>query len=143
MISAGLGLSYRAYGEYESLQAAIKDRQTKLNDKAEAKDLLEALGKLQTAASAIGDGKSDAPGIGTLNRDSSRYLVMVESADMRPPVSAQTAALEACKKLQANLEAWSKLNSGDLAAVNKQLEASHLTALPVASGKTNSLVCAP
>jgi len=143
MISAGLGLSYNAYGEYESLQAAIKDRQAKLKEQPEAKDLLEALGKLQTAGAAIGEGKSDAPGIGTLNRDSSRYLVMVESADMRPPVSAQTAALEACKKLQVNLEAWSKLNSGDLAAVNKQLEASHLAALPVASGKSIPLVCAP
>jgi hypothetical protein len=143
LISTGLGLSYNAYGEYESLRAAIKDRQAKLKEQPEAKDLLEALGKLQTAAAAIGEGKSDAPGIGPLNRDSSRYLVMVESADMRPPVSAQTAALEACKKLQVNLEAWSKLNSGDLAAVNKQLEASHLAALPVASGKTSPLVCVP
>jgi len=143
MISAGLGASYNTYGDYELLQAAIKDRQAKLKDQTDAKDLIEALGKLQTAAAAIAEGKSDAPGIGTLNRDTSRYLVMVESADMRPPVSAQTAAVEACKKLQVNLEAWSKLNSGDLAALNKQLEAAHVAALPVGSGKSSPLVCVP
>ena len=140
-ISAGLAVSYSAYSEYELLQAAIKDRQAELKDKAEAKDLLDALVKLQGSAAAIGEGLTDEPGIGPLNRDGSRYLVMVESADIRPVTSAQAAALNGCKKLQVKLEAWGKLNADDLTVINKQLGDAHLGALPVAKGKPDALVC--
>jgi photosystem II stability/assembly factor-like uncharacterized protein len=143
LISAAMATSYTAYNEYQTLKTAIADRQGKLKDNPQAKEVLEALAKLQTSAGAIGEGKGDAPGIGPMNRDISRYLVMVESADLRPVASAQTASHEACQKIQTNLQDWRKLNAEDISTVNKQLETVHVEVLPIAKNPPNTLVCAP
>jgi hypothetical protein len=67
-----------------------------------------------------------------MNRDISRYFVMVESADMKPAASAQQAVHQACIALQKNLETWRKLNEENIPATNKQLEVFHSAALPIA-----------
>ncbi len=143
MIAGAMGASYNAYGEYEVLQTVLKDRQSRVKDNAQAKELAEALGKLEAAATAIAEGKDSAPGIGPINRDLSRYYIMVEAADLRPVPSAQKVSIESCKKLQTGLEAWRKLNSEEVAAVNKQLDAAHLAAIPVAATKGEALSCTP
>jgi hypothetical protein len=68
---------------------------------------------------------------------------MVESADIRPAPSAVKVAVETCKKLQSELDAWRKLNAEDVPALNKQVQAGQLAALPVASTKPDPLVCTP
>jgi len=78
-----------------------------------------------------------------MNRDISRYFLMVESADIKPGPSAHQAASEGCVALRKKLEAWRKLNQEDLPAVNHQLQAAKLGALPVASPSTAPLACAP
>jgi hypothetical protein len=78
-----------------------------------------------------------------MNRDISRYFVMVESADIKPGASAHQAASQACVALQKNLDAWRKLNQEDLAVVTKQLESAKLAALPAANGNAVPLACAP
>ena len=88
----------------------------------------------------VAEGSGEAPGIGPMNRDLSRYLVMIESADMRPAASGQKASRETCVALQKNLAIWLKLNDENIPAVNKQLETFHLASLPLARPKP-ALTC--
>jgi len=139
-ISMAMEASCNTYNEYAALQTAIVLRQTSLKDNAQAKDLLDALAKLQKTAADVADGSGEAPGIGPMNRDLSRYLVMIESADMRPAASGQKASQETCVALQKNLATWLKLNDENIPAVNKQLEGFHLADLPLAH-PTPPLTC--
>ncbi|PYU04175.1 MAG: hypothetical protein DMG34_11090 [Acidobacteria bacterium] len=139
-ISMAMEASYNTYNEYAALQTAIVLRQTSLKDNAQAKDLLDALAKLQKTAADVAEGSGEAPGIGPMNRDLSRYLVMIESADMRPAASGQKASQETCVALQKNLATWLKLNDENIPAVNKQLEGFHLAGLPLAH-PTPPLTC--
>ena len=75
-----------------------------------------------------------------MNRDLSRYFVMIESADMRPAASAQKASHDACAALQKNLAAWRKINEESIPAVNNQLQEIHLSPLPLA-GRVPNLAC--
>ena len=131
-ISAAMEASYNAYNDYAALQAAIAARQAALKDNPEAKELLDSLAKLQKSVIDVGEGFEDGPGIGPRNRDISRYLVMIESADMRPAASAQTAVQQACAGLRKNLETWEKLNAENVTALGKQLERFHTAVLPTA-----------
>jgi len=88
-ISAAMEASYHAYHEYSALQTAIALQQAALKDQPQAKDLLDALTKLQKPPRCSGR-QREAPGIGPMNRDISRYYVMIESADMRPAASAKS-----------------------------------------------------
>jgi hypothetical protein len=139
-ISAAMEASYRAYNEYSALQTAIALQQAALKDKPQAKDLLDALTKLQKAASDTAEGSREAPGIGPMNRDISRYYVMIESADMRPAASAQKVSHETCVALQKNLATWKQINEENIPAVNKQLQDVHLSTLPLA-GPAQTLSC--
>jgi hypothetical protein len=134
--TAAMEVSFNVYNEYHALQAAIALRQTTLKDNAQAKDLLEALAKLQKAATEVAEGSGEAPGIGPMNRDFSRYLVMIESADMRPPASGQSASHETCVALQKQLAIWQQLKDENISAINKQLQTLHLADLPVASRRS-------
>ena len=131
-ISAAMEVSYRAYNEYSALQTAIALQQAALKDKPQAKDLLDALTKLQKAAGDAAEGSREAPGIGPMNRDISRYYGMIESADMRPAASAQKVSHETCVALQKNLAMWKQINEESIPAVNKQLQDFHLSTLPLA-----------
>lgn len=131
-IANAMEVSYNAYHDYAALQTAIAARLAALKDTTQAKDLAEALAKLQKSASDAGEGASEeAPGIGPGNRDITRLFVMVESADIRPPASARQAFRESCRKLKQSLETWQKLNAEGVPAMNKQLSDVHLDALPV------------
>jgi hypothetical protein len=139
-ISSAMEASYNAYNEYSALQTAIALRQTALKDNPSAKEALEALTKLQKAASDTAEGNREAPGIGPVNRDISRYFVMIESADMRPAASAQKVAHDTCTTLQINLATWRQINEENIPGVNKQLQNFHFARLPIA-GSTPNLAC--
>jgi photosystem II stability/assembly factor-like uncharacterized protein len=142
-IAGAMAASYTAYNEYETLQAGIAERQKLLKDRPEAKELLEALGKLQQSASDLAEGQGEAAGIGPMNRDISRYFTMVESADIRPPASAQTAAHESCVLLRKKLSEWRALNQETLPSMNRNLESAHVFALPIAAKNAPALSCDP
>jgi len=131
-IASAMAASYYAYNDYGALQTAIAARQTALRENPQAKELLETLGKLQKSANDVAEGAGEEQGIGPMNRDISRYFVMVESADMKPAASAQQAVHQACIALQKNLETWRKLNEENIPATNKQLEVFHSATLPIA-----------
>ena len=130
-ISRALEASFLGYNQYAALNAALAERQSRLQGDESAKEILASLRKLQKSAATIGEGTAEARGMGPLNRDLARYLIMIESADNRPAASAQSAVHESCEALVKALYAWQKLNQEDVAAVNKQLQGVHLAGLPV------------
>ena len=144
-ITGEMGASYKAYEEYEALRNAITQRAAAITTTDDSKELRESLAKLEKSAEAIAEGKDDALGMGPANRDLSRYLIMVESADSKPATSAKEAAQQTCTELQKNLYAWEKLNAEDLPKENSALEQAHLQALPIASGRGMGIgvSCAP
>ncbi|HXT27160.1 MAG TPA: hypothetical protein VN749_20260 [Candidatus Eisenbacteria bacterium] len=134
-ITAAMSASYAAYNDYAALQAAIDDRRAALVGKEQSKDVLEALERLQKSVLVLGEGSDEKGGIGPANRDLSRFLVMVESADMKPAASARKAATDSCAALQKSLQAWQKLNTDEVPGTNKLLENIHLAALPIAPAR--------
>jgi hypothetical protein len=134
-ITAAMQASYNAYNDYAVLQSAIAARVIALKDSPQAKETVEALAKLQKSAEAVGEGVGESLGIGPMNRDISRYFIMVESADIRPPASARKAALDACVGLQKNLETWRMLNEEDVAGMNRFLGNMKMESLPVSNLK--------
>ena len=141
-ITSAMSASYATYNDYAALQAAIHERQSALAGNDQAKALAESLQSLEKSATNIAEGSDDTQGIGPINRDLSRYLVMIESADLKPASSARQAVQKACSALQTNLQAWQKLNLEDVPAASKLLESVHLPALPVAP-KGPELACSP
>jgi hypothetical protein len=143
-ITSAMDASYTSYNEYETLQTAITLRQASLQallkDNPQAKDILDALTKLQKAATELAEGSTEVPGIGPINRDLSRYLVMIESADMRPPASAQKVSHDTCLILQKKLSTWQQLNTGTIRDINKQLQTFQLAGLPIVVSQTQ-LAC--
>ena len=142
-ITAEMGASYKAYTDYEALKNAIAQRAEAAKGKDEAKALQESLVKLQKNSEAVGEGKDDTPGLGPANRDLSRYLIMVESADTKPAASAKEAAQQACNGLQKSLYAWANLNKEEVPKANIVLASLHLQLLPVAPEASSSLSCLP
>jgi photosystem II stability/assembly factor-like uncharacterized protein len=141
-ITSAMSVSYHTYNDYAALQSAIHERQSALAGKDQAKTLAESLQSLEKSATNIAEGSGDTPGIGPINRDLSRYLVMIESADLKPVASAHQAVQKACTALQTNLHAWQKLNSEELPAANRLLERTHLPDLPIAPNGAE-LSCSP
>lgn len=141
-IVAAMAASHSAYNEYSALQAALADRESKLREKSENAETMQSIAKLKTAASALAEGTNDAPGIGPANRDLSRYLVMVESADLAPAASAQKAVHENCAALQRNLYAWQKFTATDVAQLNTKLENAYVSPLPKPVTTVPTLACA-
>jgi photosystem II stability/assembly factor-like uncharacterized protein len=132
-ITAAMSASYSAYNQYAALKAAIDSKLEDLKDQARAKQIVDLLAKLRKAASDLAEGTEGTTGIGPANRDISRYLIMVESADIKPVRSAQEAARASCAALEKDLTAWWKLNENEVPAASKQLEIAHFVGLPVAA----------
>jgi len=91
---------------------------------------------------AIDNGTKRAPGFGPVNRDLARLIFSVESADMPPPDTVQSAARQSCDALDKDLANWRQLNEQDLAAFNAVLAANKQGPLPILPG-IGSTGCEP
>jgi hypothetical protein len=94
----------------------------------DAKEIVVALTALEKELNEIQDGK-DGEGVGPINRDLARYMIMIESADAPPAASAKENAAVSCQSLKKALLRWRIVNSERLPDLNKLLEANHLAAL--------------
>ena len=80
---------------------------------------------------AIDNGTNRAPGFGPVNRDLSRLIFSVESADMRPADTVQSAAQQNCDALDKDFANWRRLNEQDLPAFNALLAGNKQAPLPI------------
>ena len=136
-IGQWMRMSYDAYNEIASVKAALIERQKNLSGNSQALDAAAALEKEFTE---IQEGTDAVAGFGTVNRDLARYLVMIESGDMRPAKSASEVAASSCESLKNALAHWNRVNNESLPSMNKLLEQLKLAPLPLMKPAA-SLVC--
>lgn len=132
--------SFNAYDEIGSLQAALAERQKSLAINSEAKDALAALTALGKELSEIKEGMGGAAGVGTVNRDLARFIVMIESGDIRPAQSVQMSAAQECESLRNALLRWKRINEESLPTLNKLLRQYKQAPLPIVAS-TASVMC--
>jgi photosystem II stability/assembly factor-like uncharacterized protein len=127
-ITDGMASSYRSYYDVAALSPALAERR---QSKPEVKELANAITALEKQMAELADGTDALPGFGPINRDLARYLIMIESGDMRPALSARQNAAAACAALKTDLARWRVVNSDNLPALNKLLQQNNVTAVPV------------
>jgi hypothetical protein len=140
-ISAFMENTARSFNAAISLRAQF-DARTKALPPNPPKELADAFADFAKQLESLEDGTEEAPGFGLLNRDFSHYLVMVQSADLRPGESAYRAVTDSCQALANSIAAWNKLNTDLLPALNKQLAAQNAPVLPAAP-TASAPSCAP
>ncbi|HKC63934.1 MAG TPA: hypothetical protein VKB86_09865, partial [Pyrinomonadaceae bacterium] len=130
-------MSYDAYNEIASVRDALAEREKNFSGNSQAKDSAAALDKELTE---IQEGTDAIPGFGTVNRDLARYMVMIESGDMRPAKSARDVAIQSCESLKNAIEHWNRVNRESLPTLNKLLQQLGLAPLTVTKPSAN-VVC--
>ncbi len=150
--AAQLNLSLRICGWMEAtahsfkissaLRSDLESREKTLPAGA-PKELTDAIADFRKQLDTIEEGNNDSPGFGVVNRDLGRYLVMVQSADLRPTESARGATLASCNAYATDLAAWDKLNSESISALNKLLAAHNIEPLRASSTVSAVPACTP
>ena len=126
-----MGADAQYFRAIDALHQQLEERK-KAFTATQPKELSDAMDELQKRVSALEDGTNTAPGFGPINRDLGRYLVMVQSADIRPAESARNAFTATCKQYAKNAADTNKLNTDILASVNTLLLAQKLEPLKYA-----------
>jgi hypothetical protein len=140
-ISRGMKASSDAFYQVQDFRKALTERTNALKQSA-SKETKEALANFEKKIDAIDKGTSRAPGFGPVNRDLSRLIFSVESADMRPAEAVQSAAQQSCDALDKDFANWRQLNEQGLNAFNAFLAANKQAPLPVLTG-IGSTGCKP
>jgi len=129
-ISRGIKASSDAFYQVAGLRKALTERTDALKQ-SETKETKDAIADFEKKIDAIDNGTKRAPGFGPVNRDLARLIFSVESADMRPADTVQSAAQQSCEALDKDLANWRQLNEQDLAAFNAILTANKQAPLPI------------
>ncbi len=125
----GMEASFAAFNQAKSLSAAIDDR-TKA---VKSERLKEAAAALKKNIDGIQNGPATAPGFGLVNRDLTRLLNGLQSANVRPSDTQQSAVEWQCQSLGVAIKRWRRLNMQDVSALNEMLSAEKVSLLPVAA----------
>ena len=134
-VSRGMKASSDAFHQAEALRTALNERQKSLNS-SEAQKAKEAADALTKKLDAAQKGTRAAPGLGPVNRDLSRLIFSIESADMRPADTVRSAVQQNCESLDKDLAQWQQLNAQDIPALNTMLSEIKAPALPVTNVST-------
>jgi hypothetical protein len=129
-IAQGMDVSFRAYHEVDDLKRALAERKKQLED-PRSKTLNDQVEALDKKLGDLLSGPKKSPGFGPVNRDLTRLVTGVESADVAPAETAISAVQENCKALATDLEKWRVINS-DLTGLNSAFAKSRLAPLTVA-----------
>ena len=140
-ISRGMKTSSDAFYQVAGLRKALTERKDTLKQ-SETKDTKDAVADFEKKIDAIDKGTRRAPGFGPVNRDLTRLIFSVESADMRPADTLQSSAQQSCDALDKDLSNWRQFNEHDLLAFNAVLAANKQSPLPILTG-ISSTGCKP
>ena len=132
-IAGGMKASSDAFYQVADLRKALAQR-TDAFKPSETKETKDAVAEFEKKIDAIDKGTKRAPGLGPVNRDLSRTMFSVESADIRPADTVRSSAEQSCKALEKGLEDWRHFNEQDVAGFNKFLVANKQAPLPVVTG---------
>jgi hypothetical protein len=135
-------VSATSFSDFALLDTQLVDRKKSL-PAGVPKELTDALADVEKQADLLESGSGQAPGFGTINRDSGRYLVMVQVADIAPTESVQKLYLFSCEAYGKAVAATAKLAAETVPALNKLLEAQGLAAVSFAPSKAHAPGCTP
>jgi photosystem II stability/assembly factor-like uncharacterized protein len=113
--------TYNRYNEVTGIKKQVVERQKVLVQKAEAKDAGDALTAFAKDLDSFETGTEEAPGFGTLNRELTRLVTMVEEGDALPSGSIMAASQENLGSLDKIEAQWQKIKTERLASVNSLL----------------------
>jgi len=132
-ISRGMKASSDAFYQVAGLRKALTERTDALKQ-SETKEMKDAVAAFEKKIDAIDNGTKRAPGFGPVNRDLARLIFSVESADIRPTDTVESAAQQNCDALDKDFTNWRQFNEHDLAAFNAVLTANKQAPLPTLTG---------
>src|SRR3984893_2938524 len=132
-ISRGMKASSDAFYQVAGLRKALTERTDALKQ-SETKEMKDAVAAFEKKIDAIDNGTKRAPGFGPVNRDLARLIFSVESADIRPTDTVESAAQQNCDALDKDLTNWRQFNERDFAAFNAVLTANKQAPLPTLTG---------
>jgi photosystem II stability/assembly factor-like uncharacterized protein len=150
-IRRGMKSSTDAFYQVAGLRKALAVRRDALKQsenqrsetqRSETKDTRDDVADFEKKIDAIDKGTRRAPGFGPVNRDLTRLIFSVESADMRPAETLQSSAQQSCDALDKDLANWQQFNEHDLPAFNAVLSANKQAPLPILTG-ISSRGCKP
>jgi photosystem II stability/assembly factor-like uncharacterized protein len=112
MIDEWMNISYAMYNAISSTRSEFAETRKRTTDQS----MLYQIAKMEKEFDEIQEGTSEAPGFGAINRDVTRFVSMIQSADRRPAKSIIENATPSCLALKNNLarlrEALNSANSG-------------------------------
>ena len=140
-----MAVSKESFEQLADLRAAMEDRQKLIAESGgQTNDLANSVKALADEVAALQGGSQQnptAPAVGPINRDLSRIYWMIESGDSAPSETAKASVQEFCDSLDKALDSWREINTKKLPALNSQLEAGHLTSLPLSSRIPSTPAC--
>lgn len=128
-ITQGMDVSFRSYHEVDDLKHALAERKKQLED-PHSKTLNDRVDALDKKLGDLLSGPKKSLGFGPVNRDLTRLVTGVESADVAPAETAISAVGENCKALATNMEKWRAINA-DLTGLNSAFAKSRLAPLTI------------
>ena len=100
MIDEWMNLSYAVYNWISRMRPMFAESKTRITDKA----MLDWIDNVDKELAGLQEGTSEAPGFGAINRDVTRFVSMIQSADRRPAKSNHRKnATPSCIALKNNL----------------------------------------
>lgn len=99
MIDEWMNISYAAYNSISHMRPIFAESKKKITDKA----MLDWIGNAEKELAELQEGTSEAPGFGAINRDITRFVSMIQSADRRPAKSIIENATPSCIALKNDL----------------------------------------
>ena len=107
------------------------------------KELTDAFAAAQKQAEELLSGGVGNPGFGTINRDSGRYLEMVQAADIAPTESVRGQVQQTCEAFAADTARSQKFAAETLPSLNQLLEAQKLSPMAYTPAAAPGPSCTP
>jgi hypothetical protein len=105
MIDDWMNISFQAYNWISAMRDGLAQTQKTATDKT-LRDIIQNFDK---QLAELQEGTNEAPGFGAINRDVTRFVSMIQSADIRPARSIVENATPSCLALKNNLARLRKI----------------------------------
>jgi photosystem II stability/assembly factor-like uncharacterized protein len=124
-MTAGMGVSYAAFYQIDSMRKVLRDNQAYVAGRPTASSIVAAASTLDKQLAGLAD-----RGVGMANRDLARHLEDADFGDMPPTVSNLDATEANCRELDAAMTELHRLLTTSVPQLNSMLAKANLTSLP-------------
>jgi photosystem II stability/assembly factor-like uncharacterized protein len=121
-LTQAMAETYEKYNEVTGIKKTVVERQKTLLQNTAAKDVGDALKAFAKDLDSFETGTDQAPGFGTLNRELTRLVTMVEEGDALPSASIMAASQENLGSLEKVRAQWQRVKAERLPSVNSLLQ---------------------